>query len=607
MSTAADYRNGGEGFRLWVEENICVPVYPPGSLVPVWTPVADMSRELHPETGKSFYGMWEAQAEVAKEALRMKDGRFIYRLLVFCWMRGEGKSLFVCLIQLWKFFNWPRQMIVLGANSKDQVQFVHYAIMRDIILNSPKLLAKIGLKNIQEKEIRVRDASGNIGSTVKSISSFSGIVSNITGYTFSEIFDMKNPKFFYQLDGSTRNIPNALGTIDSTVSDRTHPLYKLYTIWKENRDPTLFFSFRCSEDAKAADFWNPMMTDVQIQSYKTKFPKAEFDQYFRNTWDSGSAKIFTPGMVEAIHYIGYNTSLGMNEEVVQTLETVDKLKKKLENGDESYNEIEGESATARVHVLTQSLIPVSSAYKLTTPNGHPRMATMVELQKLGEMYKTDWLIAAGVDRSDPMKAGSTNARTSVAIIAKGLPGSKNNLSMLLDEGTKKYIYFLLHLALVNSASMDDIKTELMGAHDEFGGIDILGAERWGMWDISGWCSEKEILFEPVHPTYDKQKDAFAELFTIFKQGLFKAPAIALAGSKGEDILVEEAKMFDHNPHKKWFGSPEKNMKYGVQDDVMYSVGWGIHSARMFGVEHFRERNNVYRFGEFYKEKTAGAY
>jgi len=51
---------------------------------------------------------------------------------------------------------------MLGANSKDQVKFVHFDIMRDIITFSPKLLAIVGGKrNLQEKEIRLKDAKGN--------------------------------------------------------------------------------------------------------------------------------------------------------------------------------------------------------------------------------------------------------------------------------------------------------------------------------------------------------------------------------------------------------------------------------------------------------------
>ena len=116
---------------------------------------------------------------------------------------------------------------------------------------------------------------------------------------------MKNPKFFSQLDGSTRNIPNALGVIDSTVSDKGHILYtKLWKNWLAQTDPYLYFSFRCSQDANYKDFWNPQMTEKQLQSYGVRFLKAEFDRYFKNTWEAGSTRLFTDAMCYATNYVG---------------------------------------------------------------------------------------------------------------------------------------------------------------------------------------------------------------------------------------------------------------------------------------------------------------
>ena len=156
-----EYRKGAEGFIKFTEDNVRVAIYPTDSDIPIWTRVGDLPDLPNPETGKSYREMWEAQKEICREALRMENKRFVYRLIVLCWMRGEGKSLLACLIQMWKFFCWPRQQIMLGANSRDQVKFVHYDIMRDIILNSPRLLFKIGKRNIKEKEIISRDKKGN--------------------------------------------------------------------------------------------------------------------------------------------------------------------------------------------------------------------------------------------------------------------------------------------------------------------------------------------------------------------------------------------------------------------------------------------------------------
>ena len=321
LTGIARYRDGGDGFICWAEENVRIPVYEQDSPVPTWVLLGDLSREPSKLTGRSFWDMWCNQKAVLKQALQMKDGRLKHRLIIFCWPRGEGKSAVACLIQLWKFFCFPQQQIMLGANSKDQVKFVHYDIMRNIILNSPKLLAIVGRSNVQEKELRLCDRAGNVGSLIRSISSFSGIVSNITGYSFSEMFDMKNPKFFVQLDGSTRNMPNALGVIDSTVSAPTHILAQLYKAsLKADADPSVFFHYRCSQDGRQEDMWHPYNTQAQLDSYRTKFPAQEFARYFQNLWSSASNRFFTADRVQAMHYVGSGNILGCQHEIVKVLE-----------------------------------------------------------------------------------------------------------------------------------------------------------------------------------------------------------------------------------------------------------------------------------------------
>ena len=601
---AIQHRNGGDGFIMWAEQYLRIPVYNNNSPIPTWTYLRDLSRVPDKTTGRSFWDMWCNQKEVLRQALVMKNGRLKHRLIVFCWPRGEGKSAVACLIQLWKFFCFPQQQIMLGANSKDQVKFVHYDIMRNIILNSPELLEIVGKRNVQEKEIRLLDENGNPASMIRSISSFSGIVSNITGYSFSEMFDMKNPKFFVQLDGSTRNMPNALGVIDSTVSEPTHILHQLYQTYKKGKDPSLFFNYRCSEDAKQEDMWHPYNNQAQLDSYRNKFPDVEFNRYFKNVWSAGSNRFFTKEMVQATHYLGFEGSLGAQQHVIDTLQKIHKVEHPSPD-----RETQEEINTLHSAGLKKSLQSIETVYDLKTETGHPRMCSLSELNALSDLYKTDFVIMAGVDRADPMKADLTKgARTIVPIIAKGLPNSKNNPDMYLDEGqVKKYIYFLLHLVHVESNELDEIKSVIKTAIDEYDGIEMLCAERWGMWDVGTWCEEQDIGFETLQPSYDKQKEAFSEIFTLYKTGLFKTPTLRVPGSKNTDILEEEALMFDHNPAKKWYGSPEKTEKGGVQDDAMFAIAWCIYGARELGVLDFRERINSMNFGEMFTEKTVGAY
>jgi hypothetical protein len=439
-----DYKDGPEGFIKWCEENVSIPIYPEGSDISVWVPIKKLPRKPNPKTGRSYWDFWESQKRVARQCLRMDTGRFIYRLIILCWMRGEGKSLFACLIQLWKFFNWTRQQIVLGANSKEQITFVHYDIMRDIIINSPPLLRTIGKRNIQEKQIRLRDDKGNITSVIRAISSFSGIVSNITGYTFSEIFDMKNPKFFTQLDGSIRNIPNALGVIDSTVSTKTHILYSLFSAFVKKEITDLYFSYRYSKNADYRDYWNPEMTQIQLDSYKGKFLLADFERYFKNTWGSVSDRIFTDEILEGMLYVGCNGRIGNFEEMNLLLTQKKKYKDQMEMLTlESQGGLNPDNAFATNRLamtnIDEKLISVENYYKLTD-GFTPCLATMNDLEKIGDLFDTDWAILAGIDRADPMKESKQGARTVFTCVAKGLPGSRTNFRPFDDKGQLRIIF-----------------------------------------------------------------------------------------------------------------------------------------------------------------------
>lgn len=591
------YRQGGEGFIKWANRYAYIPIYPPDSDLPVWTRMGDLPSQPNPQTGRSYEQMWLAQQEILLRALEMKDKRFRYRLIVLCWMRGEGKSLVACLVKIWKWMCWDRQQIMLGANSKDQIKFVHFDIIRDVLLNSPELLHVVGKRNIREKEIRLRDKRGNIRSIIRAISSFSGIVSNITGYTFSEIFDMKNPKFYVQLDGSIRTMPNAFGLIDSTVSDKQHVLYQLYEGHRLGKLKEVFFSYRCSPQGMEKDFWNPNMTQSQLDDYRVKFPFGEFERYFGNLWSAGHMKVFTEEMVEAWEFVGADDQVGNQGKVLELLGRKNKL---IEQGEElAKRGVDRgiEDAAVQAARFTERLVPISDIWSLTDTWGGVRMASLDELNRIGDKYDTDWSIGVGIDRADPMKV-RTFARSILTVMAKGLPGSRSNpfLHLTLSPSVPHYLYCLLYLVHVESSSLEDLKEIIRAANDMYDGVDVVCGERWGMWDVAEWCEQQDIKTEIIFPTYDRQRDAFAELFLCVKQGRFKSPPIPVPGSKQDNILREEALMFDHDAEKRWFGSTEKSESGGIQDDAMFSLAWGMYGVRNLGVDDFRNRKGLVNFG-----------
>jgi hypothetical protein len=598
---ALSYRDGAEGMILWCEHKVCIPVYPPGSDMAVYLPISEMPDIKHDETGRSPKDFWEAQKTVLRQALTMKDGRFIYNVIVLCWMRGESKSLLACLIQLWKFFNFPRQTIVLGANSKDQVKFVHFDIITDIVLNSPKLLRDLGGKtNIKEKEIRLRDAEGNVKSIIKPISSFTGIVSNITGYTFSEIFAMKNPRFFTQLDGSIRNIPNALGVIDSTVSDKSHVLYKLYVnALVEKKTKKVFFSYRSSRmpDGDHNDFWHPYMTREQLDDYRAKFPFGEFERYFLNLWEAGQVRVFKDPHIEEIYAFGYDGHILNHKDLRAILtkkaELMEAIAAYAQKGNKDMIVVE---LNQKIDELLGKIVPVDTLYRLFDQSDAPTMLSLKELNELGDKLDTDWAVSAGSDFGDPY-AQDGRARTILTLIAKGLPGSRSNPNVWLqDVASPPYIYFIIGFFHIKDHSLGAVKDILDAAHNEYEGLDSYCSERFGNWDVQAWCEERGIMFEPVFSSYDRQKECFKGLFEIIDEGRLKSPNIRVAGAMSNNILSEELSVFMHDPVKRWFGSPRKMEKYGEQDDAMYALGWGLYGGRNLTSEHFRIRRSYQNFG-----------
>uniref|UniRef100_A0A6M3K7P7 Terminase n=1 Tax=viral metagenome TaxID=1070528 RepID=A0A6M3K7P7_9ZZZZ len=598
-----DFRDGAEGMIGWCEQNVHVPIYPKGEALAEWFRLGELPSDLFVDTGKSYRTIWDEQKKILRQALRMKDRRLVYNLIVFCWMRGEGKSLAACLIQLWKFFEFNKQAIMLGANSKDQVKFVHYDIMRDIILHSPNLLRYVGEKNIQEKEIHRKDGK-EILAIVRSISSFSGIVSNITGFTFSEMFDMKNPRFFIQLYGSIRNVPNALGVIDSTVSEKTHILYKLYQNFTEKKTRLMFFSYRFSRLGVPDDYWNPNMDTDQLNDYKENFPFGEFEKYFQNLWEAGSFKMFSEAQIEESKYIGTNAKI-MN---------VDELKEDIKDKIHYQNKIEDlMSKNVYKDVILDYQLKLSEIEDRLWSMDHlcnikvnydMDVSVPVEvLVRIGDVIETDWSIMAGCDMADPYSK-TDYARSIFCCIAKGLAFSRGKY---ITDPAPRYMYVVLYVASIEDDSLEGIKACLSRADNEYEGLDTICMERYGSGDLENWCNERNIGFEPIYPTYSRQKEAAKELYISMNQGRFKAPTIGIPGSKKDDIMREELEMVCHvskpGNQNGWFGSPEKFEKSGVQDDCFYAIMWSIFGGRKLTVDDFRKRSGTPFFGAIYNNPS----
>jgi hypothetical protein len=201
-----------------------------------------------------------------------------------------------------------------------------------------------------------------------------------------------------------------------------------------------------------------------------------------------------------------------------------------------------------------------------------------------------------------LKKDRTAARTIVTITAKGLAGSRSNI-MLADSGNPQYLYIKLAVVHIADSLLEGIQNAILEAHEAYEGVDALCGERWGIWDMAPWCEAQQITFEPIHPSYDKQKAAFSEFHGAVVTGRYKSPPLVVWGSKGENIMAEEMAIFFHDDAKRWFGSPEKMEKYGTQDDFMFADAWGIYGGRELKADSFRERNSKPYFGTMIQNRN----
>ncbi len=594
------YQTDPLGAAAWIEDHVCASILDFTIGADRWVQMGELNnmKDPHPITGRTYHDMWKWQKEnyIIPATERDENGLLTYHTVAACLPRGEGKSYQNCLLILWRFFCLPAQTIILGANSKDQSKFALYDILTKIIRNSPKLLAILGYANILDKEIRLRNHKGDVVSKIVAVSAFSGIYSNITAYAFSELFDMTNPKFFYQLDSSRRNIPNSQGYIDSTVSEKGHVLHTLYEASPlvTNKDPGIHFCYRFSMRAMEADYLHPCNTQKQLDSFRTKFTPAEFARYFKNTWTLTDTSLFKPAMVMAARYIGYNNVLGLHSSILKNCQMIVKL--------EEQQEVDGLiDNKSQIELLESEMEPLP--YSLQQ-DFHPTCISKDELAYLGDLYDTNWAIGVGLDLADPLKDEITKgAQSMITFTVKGLPGSRSQPDLHLTlEGKARYIYFLIHLVHLKSNEAAEAQENIETFSYEFGAVQTLCSERWGASSLKSYCEESNIQIELISPTYERQRTGFNEFYRLVQTGLLKIPQTAVEGKETEDVLNEELLAFRHDVHKKWYGSLTKNTKNGIQDDSMFAQCWGLYGLRELTPDDFGAQNDDIFMGQVINDK-----
>ena len=600
------WQNDPDGPVDWMERHIKIAIPDPFTGIPRWTYLGDLPGEPHPITGKSWQDFWEWQkSEIIKPALEKgENGIYKYHTICLSTPRGQGKSYMCCFLILYRFFTMPRQKILLGSNSMGQAKFSMYETMQELIRNSPRLLAIIGPENIKEKEIRLVNARGEVTNIIRTISTSTGVLSNISALSFSEFFQQRpDAPFFHQLNSSRRGIVNSQAYIDSTVSSEDHTLHKLYesSFLRKNTNPGVFFYYDYSEKGDIRDYRLPSMTQAELDNFKDSMPPAEFRMLFLNRWEDGAGQLFSPKHIMAMKYIGVSGVLHNHQSIVDNCNRIKELEATQENDSLVDN-------TELINSFQRELIPLK--YTLIE-NNLPKMMTVDEAKAICNEHDSDCAVIVGIDRADPLKSDTTEgARTMMTTILKLLPGSRLSPNMHLagKEGDLvKYLYFVADVKHIETNELDDIKHHLDLILNRFGRINMLCSERWGMSEILTFLEDSEVDFELVSPTYAVQRSSFNTLYSLIRMGLIKCPKLAVPGFVKDDILDEELSVFRHDAIKKFYGSPSKKSKHKPQDDEVFSLALGIYGGRGLTPIDFEPMQDTQVWKGWFPESTMGRY
>lgn len=273
------YPKDGEGLIAWAKDNV-------------------LREDKRKNKWVKFIPLAYPQIEFFHKALELRpDGTYKNKIIVACRPRGDFKSFDIIVLFLFRLFNLPREKIMLSANSKDQVKFVHFDEATEIVKHSPRLWNVPGL-DVQAKKIRLMSGKKDEYSYIEPMPSMSSIRSNITCATFSEIFRMNDEKHWTELYGSIRGVPDAMALVDSTVAPKGHILARLYDSYQKGRNPKLYFQFYCKKH------YNPEMTEEELESIKSDMLPNEYAKFFDNTWESAAFSMFTQQHIAEIGYVG---------------------------------------------------------------------------------------------------------------------------------------------------------------------------------------------------------------------------------------------------------------------------------------------------------------
>jgi hypothetical protein len=190
------------------------------------------------------------------------------------------------------------------------------------------------------------------------------------------------------------------------------------------------------------------------------------------------------------------------------------------------------------------------------------------LEKCGDTYRLDvpsitggaaCIVGAGLDRAYGFSMHGD--ATVTTCVLKTLIGEEDH-------------FFVLASDKVAFSSAGGIKKALTRYAREFG-MNRAALEAYNSQDVAAWCADQSFDHEVIHPTAERQANAFTALYNAAAEGrLHIHPSF--------ERLLSEMGTFEYRlgtGGNGAAGAPRFEAAKGAHDDHVYSLAWAVYSLR----------------------------
>lgn len=239
------------------------------------------------------------QRDAIRDALATDDaGDWRYTTIAFSFPRRHSKTTLMALLVLWRFTTRTTQNIVCMASNERQSVATGFALVRQIILNTPTLLAMIGKENVQTFRIVYPALQNSIRTTSCNTAGLYG--EKITVAWMTELHTAVSDEPMQVLASSLGDSLNSWMLIDSTVDGIGGPLHRLEQLAESGEDPTIFVRrIEYADLAEALEKSPSWIRRDWLKSRKAQLLPATFETQHLNRRTAATNSLFAPEDIAA--------------------------------------------------------------------------------------------------------------------------------------------------------------------------------------------------------------------------------------------------------------------------------------------------------------------